>query len=262
MCPSGVHSRFLPISAGGFSLDSHERDAKSGSMSRSSALLWLFAVLIGGFFMPASAAEKKLTLAQHDLEFEIPEGWEEQPPPAGALAYVRSADKTKTAVLVYAAFQRGLVFNAEDFAVGMRKAAKASNGTVLGEGTTTLEPLAFQTLKVGMTPSGPTQTYFCTTFVNNAAFTLALHSDSTDASTDPELNAILASLHFLHRPQPVVSATGLARTSRDARNLMGRHPLPAALLVLLLGAIVVIVAILIRRHRVQPAPPQPPTQQF
>jgi hypothetical protein len=232
-------------------------------MSRPFPLLWLAAVLILSGVSPAGAEGKKVAISQHDLELQIPEGWEEQPPPAGAVAYVRSADKTKSAVLIHGALPETLAFNAGEYAESMKKAAGAANGIVLGQGKVTVEPLTFQTLKIGRKAGGLVQSYFCTTFVNQSAFTLTLLSDNTDASTDSELVSILHSVHFLHPPQPVASATGTARASANARNFAGRHSvLMIGIAVLLAAAIAFVVVILVRRHRAQPAPPQSPTQRF
>lgn len=203
----------------------------------------------------AAADGKTFQFPEHDLELQTPDDWLDSPPSAGTVAVLHDQISTKTegdtsagskaVVVIVTTFPAGVHLDSGKFIAGMRKNVQEKGGVIVETGTRSVGSLLFHTTKVAETELTRPLSYMCTTFGNDRAVTLVLSSRVVDPSTDPQLDSVLRSVHFLSPYRPIPELTVGVRASGFAR----RHPVAVTALALVGIAAIVLLVVIIRQAR-------------
>jgi hypothetical protein len=201
----------------------------------------------------AAAEGKTLTFEEHDVEFTTPASWLQSPAEVGVVVVMHDqiAQKiggdtsrgSKAVSLMVATFPKEVAIDTADFVDRQREAMQEKGALVVRAGKRTVGPLIFHTTKIANPDTDRPVSYMCTTFGNDRAVTLILSSRVVDPSTDPELDGILRSFHFISPYRPITELTAWLRFKIFAR----RHPLTVTGLGVIAIAAIMVFAIIVKQ---------------
>jgi hypothetical protein len=148
-------------------------------------------------FLTGAAASAPVTVDQYNFSVEIPEGWTPLETPTPEIALAReSADKQKTVRVGVLKVQTDeLVAGTRDMVEGMKQGMLRSGLRIENERDAAMAGLFFHTLVARGAGTKTAAGY--TTSAGDCVYGIQLHSNQTDASSDPELQAIIASFRLL-----------------------------------------------------------------
>jgi hypothetical protein len=208
----------------------------------------LLAVVCG--LTGARANGKTLRFEEHDLELTTPADWLAAKPEVGVVVVLHdqipkkiggdTSIGSKAVALIVATFPKEVAIDTASFIERQREALQQKGAVVVGTGKRVVGPLLFHTTKLADSDAERPVSYVCTTFGNERAVTLVLSSREVDPSTDPQLESILRSVHFISPFRPITELTVWLRVRQFAH----RHPIAVTVLGLTgIAAIVVFMMI-------------------
>jgi hypothetical protein len=202
-----------------------------------------------------AAEGKTFRFEEQDVEFTTPADWLPSAPEPGVVVVVHDqiaakigGDKSagsKAVALMVTTFPKEVAIDTAAFAEGQREAMQQKGAVLAGTGKVAIGALLYYTTKIAEREMDRPVSYMCTTFGNNRAVTLVLSSRVRDPSADPQLDAILRSVHFISPYRPITELTVWLRV----KGFAARHPLAVAGLAVVGVAAVVLLVMILRQSR-------------
>jgi hypothetical protein len=219
-----------------------------------------FTLAVACCLLAAAAEAKTFKFPEHDLELQTPEDWLPSPPPPGTVAVIHdqiarkiegdTSVGSKAVVVMVATFPAGVAIDTGAFVERQREGLQEKGAVVVGTGQRAVGPLLFYTTKLAYSEIYPPGSYVCTATGNDRAVTLVFSSREADPSTDPQLDEILRSVHFLSPYRPVPELTLWIRVKAFTQ----RHPVAVTALALVGIAAIAVFVVILRQSSAEARP--------
>jgi hypothetical protein len=219
-----------------------------------------FALAVVCCLLRAPADGKTLRFDEYDVELTVPADWRPSAPEPGVVVVMHdqiaqkiggdTSSGSKAVALMVTTFPKEVAIDTAAFADRQREAMQQKGAVVVGTGKRAVGPLLYHTTKIANRDMEQPVSYLCTTFGNDRAVTLVLSSRVVDPSTDPQLEAILQSVHFISAYRPITELT--LRLRVKAFTL--RHPVAVTALGVVGIAAIVVFAIILKQSSAEARP--------